>query len=104
MTQAVHNEELVLASTHRSPARLCISDESSALAMVYLTDAQSKKRTPVSEERARRLVACWNALVGMSTEDIEAMALENKRKRQSLEADEACADFIGCGPVPHMHG
>jgi hypothetical protein len=82
------NEEVTLAGTTHSPAQLQFEDKS-VLALVYLTDFNSRRRTPESEERARRLAACWNACVGMSTEDIESWATENKRKRAALEADEA---------------
>lgn len=82
------NEELNLVDLKRSPAHLQLED-GSVLALVYLTEMGSRRRTPQSEERARRLLACWNACVGMSTEDIESWAAENKRKRAALAADEA---------------
>jgi hypothetical protein len=82
------NDELTLVGLDRSPAQLRFDDKS-VLALVYLTDFGSRRRTAESEERARRLVACWNACVGMSTEDIESWAAENKRKRDALAADEA---------------
>lgn len=84
----VHNEEACLSQTTRSPARLLVGEKKTTLAMVYLTDEETRKRTLASDERVRRLVACWNAMVGMSTEDIEFLATDNKRKRQALEADE----------------
>lgn len=85
----VQNEELSLHNMSRSPVRLFTDGDSTAMAMVYLTDGDSRRRSPAAEERARRLVACWNALIGVSTEDVEAMAAAAKTKRESLEADEA---------------
>lgn len=85
----IHNEELSLPNTNASPARLFTDADPVAMGLVYLTEGGSRRRSPQSEERARRLVACWNALIGMSTEDIETMAAEAKRKRQVLAADEA---------------
>jgi hypothetical protein len=83
---SIHNETARLAN-NRSPARLTVGADE-VLAMVYMTDSTTSRRTPESEERARRLVACWNALVGLSTEDVEAMASENAAKRATLESDE----------------
>lgn len=54
-----------------------------------VTNVDSMKERTDDADVARRLVACWNALAGMSTEDIEAMAAEAKRKRESLAADES---------------
>ena len=93
--EAVHEQRVQLVSTARSPAKLnIVGDASSAFAVIYLTDTVTRKRTPESDERARRLAACWNALVGMSTEDVEAMAVENLRKREALAADEACLSTL----------
>lgn len=86
----VQSETLYFDGLARSPARL-LSDASpgQALALVYLTDGGNRRRNADSEERARRLLACWNALIGLGTEDIEAMAAEADRKRKALAADEA---------------
>lgn len=86
----IHATEVRLVETERSPGRL-VTEEGSCLALVYLTENGSRRRTPQSEEYARRLVACWNVCVGMSTEDIESWATENKRKRAGLSKDEALA-------------
>ncbi|VWC80555.1 hypothetical protein BLA39750_01166 [Burkholderia lata] len=86
----IHATEVRLVETERSPGRL-VTEEGSCLALVYLTEDGSRRRTPESEEYARRLVVCWNVCVGMSTEDIEAWAAENKRKRADLSKDEALA-------------
>jgi hypothetical protein len=85
----IENEELILGNTTKSPARILVAgDESDALALVYLTDPKTRKRTALHEERAKRLVSCWNALIGMSSTDIEAMAAELKLKRETLDQDE----------------
>lgn len=81
-------QELALADTTHSPARV-VDEDGNCLGHVYLTEYGSRRRTPQSEEAARRLVACWNVCVGMSTEDVESWAAENKRKRADLAADEA---------------
>jgi hypothetical protein len=83
----IHNEKLSIGSEPVSPARLYADEQ--PIAMVYLTDGTTRKRTPASLERARRLVACWNACIGMSTEDVEAWAAETQAKRAALETDEA---------------
>lgn len=82
------SQELALGDTTRSPAKV-IDEDGNCLGLVYLTEYGSRRRSPESEEAARRLVACWNACIGMSTEDVEAWATENKRKRDALAADEA---------------
>ncbi|MBB5546524.1 hypothetical protein [Paraburkholderia fungorum] len=86
----IHSKEIRLEGTQRSPARLVI-DDGDCFALVYLTDQEKHRRTAETEERARRLVACWNACVGMSTVDVESWAAETKRKRAALETDEALA-------------
>lgn len=91
--ESVSGQELCLGDKHRSPAKLFCGDD--VFAMVYLTDHHTRRRTTESEERARRLVACWNVCVGMSTEDVEAWAAENKRKRDALAADEALLESQG---------
>ena len=85
----IQNEELSLGSTDCSPAPIHTDADSAAMAHVYLNDRDSLRRSPQAEERARRLVACWNALIGVSTEDVESMAADARRKRESLAADEA---------------
>ena len=39
------------------------------------------KTTAVMKANARRLVACWNACLGISTEILELYALEDARRR-----------------------
>lgn len=86
----IHEEELSLANTHRTQCKINNSaDPGNAMALVWQNEPGQRKLDPLAQERARRLVAAWNALIGMSTEDIEAMAAEGKRKRESLAADEA---------------
>ncbi|WP_150609350.1 hypothetical protein [Pandoraea cepalis] len=91
----VISQEIKLADTTCSPARL-VDEDGKCLAHVYLTEQGSRRRSPQSEEAARRLAACWNVCVGMSTEDVESWAAQNKRKRESLAADEA----INCVATP----
>jgi hypothetical protein len=57
------------------------ADSHNALALVYLTNPATRKRDADTDERSRRLVACWNALIGTSTEDVEAMAAKAKIQR-----------------------
>ena len=77
----IMKEELRLGNTSRSPALLLSdADPLNGLARVYLTNPKTRRRDPASEERARRLVACWNAMIGTSTEEVEALAAAAKLK------------------------
>lgn len=91
----IHNEELELTEQSQGAAHVYCVEDGEVVDMIALTHKGMPTQAQAATERARRLIACWNALVGMSTEDIEAMAAKNKSQRLALEADErAVAD--GC--------
>lgn len=47
--------------------------------------------TPHTEADARRIVACWNALLGVSTEDLESGAFKKEIARTLAQRDELLA-------------
>lgn len=92
---SIHNEELEIAAQSNGAAQIFCVDDGEVVGVIELEHKGASTLAQVASERTRRLVACWNALAGMSTEDIEALAAKNKSQRLALEADErAAAD--GC--------